>query len=406
MAFRMPNALTPSQCIDTHIDLVEWLRTQQGIDTIGRFNQLFGPGHEPLSWGRYSDPADMAKELYRSLNEADTFYVTAEMLQIAAEAAEDLEGMPLFPRDLVSRNMLILFDLDAGVTYNDYSVAHYEAHMRRFPLRAIHVQHRPNQVRLIKDGEVVRGPEGLHDGAAIFYWCEPDRMRVVYEDYSEMALQRVSEARDRLESVTDETGEEADSLLEHLERGISKWEEVNAESWSFLESYTGPLVPLDFTAWAYGTQWSTMSWERRIELDEEAQRTGVDQIITDSGQCSPHVGEHRRLLMSILLLMKEEVYRERMQPDRAARRRWKASSVNRPEDYCVTVTRLRRIHDGGDHPPSGEEHYYSHRWAVRGHWRRIHKGTPEERAVWVRPHIKGPEHAPFVPKGRVTMLDR
>jgi hypothetical protein len=370
---RYPDALTASECIDMHIDQVEWLRTSEAESVLKRFNELFQPGNEPLNWTKFTKPEKMARSLRDSLSEADTFYVTGEMLQIASEASVDLEGMPLFERDLVSRNMLILFDQSAGITMMDGGIQEGERiNDEDFPLRAVHVMHQPQQVRVVKDGKPDMRPEGLLDGAAIFYWSDADRMF--------------------------EVGQKVEERVGRLPTPPKGW-------------MSGPLAPVDFTAWAYGTQWQSMTWDRRRELDEmiatDAFRGHPWEVPgTNTSEVSPHIGEQRRLLLSILLLMKEEVYRERMLPDRAARRRWKASSVIPPEDYCVTVTKLRRVTDGEHLGDEEGESHYSHRFTVRGHWRRIRKGTPDERAVWVRPHIKGPEYAPFVPKGRVTILER
>jgi len=47
---------------------------------------------------------------------------------------------------------------------------------------------------------------------------------------------------------------------------------------------------------------------------------------------------------------------------------------------------------------------WHHSWRVTGHVRTIHRGTPQERKVWVREHVKG--HGPLIEKDRVYRLSR
>lgn len=55
---------------------------------------------------------------------------------------------------------------------------------------------------------------------------------------------------------------------------------------------------------------------------------------------------------------------------------------------------------------------WSHRWTVRGHWRKVaaigkdREGLPISGHTWVRPHEKGPENAPLVPKVRVVLEEK
>lgn len=72
------------------------------------------------------------------------------------------------------------------------------------------------------------------------------------------------------------------------------------------------------------------------------------------------------------------------------------------EIKTVQVLTLRRA-SRGPHlevpPPHGVE--WSHRWAVRGHWRnQWYPKLQRHCQIWIEPHIKGPEDKPYVDKGR------
>jgi len=378
-ARRYPVTLTPSEACDLHIDYASWLHGAgpTALGDVRAFMELFAPNNEPYGWGPRTSPAEANAELAELVGTADTFYVTAEMQLIAAEAAVDLEGMPLFERDLPSRNMLVLLDGAAGWTHSDWAVPEARGGEAvstsgrlsvtdpteglpragngaiEVPVRGFLLTHRPNSIRLVDNGTPVPGPEGLVDGMAILTLLDVDSLitqMLALGELPQDAHQRRTDA---------------------------------------------PLTYGEFTGWPYGRTWETMTEEETSARFQE-ERFSTDRVGWNHGP-------QRRLLMSLLLLMAEERYTARERPERPTRRRWKAASLTVPDDYCVSVTRLRRPHRRVE-PDPGTESKFSHQWVVRGHWRRIHKGTPDERAVWIAPYVKGPEGAPFVEKRKLTML--
>lgn len=92
-------------------------------------------------------------------------------------------------------------------------------------------------------------------------------------------------------------------------------------------------------------------------------------------------------------------------PPRAVRRRAEkagASKVGR-----ITVVQLRREKREPDegHVPSPA--HYSHRFAVRGHWRnQWYPSIQAHRQKWIAPYIKGGEDKPLVLKGRAYEFTR
>jgi len=84
-------------------------------------------------------------------------------------------------------------------------------------------------------------------------------------------------------------------------------------------------------------------------------------------------------------------------PPRSARRRYQRKFSHVPEVRVVDLRATEATyHDGGD--PRGEI-AYTHRFRVRGHWRRLYDADGNVRGrVWVRSYLKGPEDAPLVEK--------
>lgn len=75
----------------------------------------------------------------------------------------------------------------------------------------------------------------------------------------------------------------------------------------------------------------------------------------------------------------------------------------------VSVIQLRQVEytDRNYDPDAHHLVDWSHRWEVRGHYRRItDRRTGEERLVWVRAHIKGPEGKPLRETEKINALTR
>lgn len=94
----------------------------------------------------------------------------------------------------------------------------------------------------------------------------------------------------------------------------------------------------------------------------------------------------------------------------------KTNEVWKPRIYGQkTKVNIRKIiviaerKEQGARSDMGYEIDWSHRWEVRGHWRkqpgrigRDRDGNPYKDWTWVRPHVKGPEHAELISKTRVV----
>jgi len=98
------------------------------------------------------------------------------------------------------------------------------------------------------------------------------------------------------------------------------------------------------------------------------------------------------------------VLKTRQRPPRpfrrhAERKKWPVSDV-------IVIELRRRTTKGVGENESGRE--YSHRWMVRGHWRRVPYGPGKKyrRQRYIFDHPAGPEDKPLIVKRRVWNLDR
>ena len=113
-------------------------------------------------------------------------------------------------------------------------------------------------------------------------------------------------------------------------------------------------------------------------------------------------GQVQGVLKATWLLMRQPLSTEEPASfDRAARRRMqRADAPPRP----VRVIKLRRAAGSIGTDPGRD---YHHQWIVRGHWRQ-HWYPKEQvhRPLWIAPHVKGPEGAPFIAGEKVQAWTR
>lgn len=79
------------------------------------------------------------------------------------------------------------------------------------------------------------------------------------------------------------------------------------------------------------------------------------------------------------------------------------------KDTGVSVITLRHVQNVSDNESYDGDRIidWSHRWYVRGHYRRIRdRRTGQERLVWVRSHIKGPQEKPLRETEKIYALTR
>lgn len=94
-----------------------------------------------------------------------------------------------------------------------------------------------------------------------------------------------------------------------------------------------------------------------------------------------------------------DVAREPVQSRMVDRRGRKRTQLDQ-----ITYVSIRRA-TRSDTPGDGPGRSYSHRWVVRGHWRRQWYPSQDRHIpIWITDHIAGPEDKPIVRRDKVTMV--
>lgn len=148
-------------------------------------------------------------------------------------------------------------------------------------------------------------------------------------------------------------------------------------------------MPIYSSGWRYGLSWDPEKREETFTL-------------TKAGAFE------RRFWLALWATLMEQVEVEPAKLDRATiRRAARGRNVAElPEVVVCNLRMLKRRDRTGKERTVRPSPQWNHRWEVVGHPRTIHRGTPQERVVQVKPHVKGPEWAPLIKKDRVYRLAR
>jgi len=88
--------------------------------------------------------------------------------------------------------------------------------------------------------------------------------------------------------------------------------------------------------------------------------------------------------------------------ERPARRRANRASIV----HNTRVVMLRRTSQAADRGDGDAKWHYRVRFAVRGHWRRLHDKDGRPYRIWINAYIKGPDGAPLLHGEKVAVLAR
>lgn len=101
-----------------------------------------------------------------------------------------------------------------------------------------------------------------------------------------------------------------------------------------------------------------------------------------------------------MFIEQEIVSTDRITPHRALRRRAERANLALPNCHVVTLRREVRADETLASETIVE---WSHRWIVRGHWRRqFFPSRGNHAPVWIDPYIKGPDDKPFIEPARTV----
>lgn len=367
--------------LEQQVAVLEWLRLGKAMEFFEGYIRT-GP--------QQGAPHKAMVAMVRSLLEgAPTYYVSPDMTVMIEHATDALGEHPdegLSPLDLLTASGFLYFDKPIDIRAN---AGIHEG--RTVPIRAIAWQQ--DDVRVL-DAE---GKQSVEPGLSYFLYIEPaDAARLHHED------ERAKLIRD-VRQLHEEQG------LGELPEPIVIQGEPEPMTPDAVRSYAGPLVLFDHSGWAFGKAWK--EGDPTVGTRNADGILGAPVIDADGNTVVPPIvaGARRLLLATWKMLSQVLVQTSTERAGRPLRRR--AGRVI-PDPQDVIVVRLRREYDPAAKytEETGEElegSWYTHRFLVRGHWRRQVYGhaRAQSKIIWIAPFIKGPKDAPLVVKTKVYSLE-
>lgn len=343
---------------DSQMALWRWYRTDPGQEFL---RWQFGNGARGLP----RNTQELIAKLYNGEEEkvlgASPVFVSADMCQVIAAAAQTFQPEPLLRTDLLDMNCFVYFATPISIIDRDGD----DAHVAGFSWMPMFNPTDDDIADLDKAIDEGRRTELLTN-----WWNDPSRDR-----------------RGEGEGVPHGTDGVSLSLYGPLNYGThtEKDGEEGPVTWvgdapneASRPAGMPPLAPMHLTPWWFGMSFDGNQW------DEIGQPTGAEWWW--------------RVVQTTLRLMQQRIaHRASATPDRAARREGNRRGFHERD---VVVVRLRR--ERGEHKePTGEEANYSHRFIVGGHWRnQWYPSAHVHRQIWISPYVKGPEDLPLVVKPR------
>jgi hypothetical protein len=354
------SGVRPLDALDSHVQLIRALRTP-GIPTRLSIFEGANFSRNILQHGRPPQPAAeaMGGIMARELDAAATIVVTDRMLSLVLKRMADVQfGQPLgvedppfragyvvLPRPVVVPNDDRDFDPDTltGVRPDGYAAFDGGAWVPSMVARTSSAADR----QLYRE---MGWPEQVSGVSYLQLVSRPLGLQIAHDhedDVREPSAELVNEAYDLLGGIT------------HL--------------------------PIYVAGWAFDTSWDPANREPSF-------------VLTSAGEFE------RRFWLSLFRTLGEEV----IAPVHFPRRTLRGRARNRAQLPEVVVCDLRRLKRRHREEPTedGGTIMWSHRWRVREHERTLHRGTPQERKITVREHVKGPDSMPLIEKDRVYRLGR
>lgn len=164
------------------------------------------------------------------------------------------------------------------------------------------------------------------------------------------------------------------------------------------------LLMSQLTAWAYNAPWRvadiTSGEDCYVDVDDE------DLLV-----CSPDLAVVRKFILSLWRFMWQELVVRETGEVPSHIRKGMVRALDRKDP--ITVLKLRRHKTSSDGDGEGSGSRLDYRLLVRGHWRNQwyrSLGPAEDpashRMIWIDPHVRGPEDAPFRTKHKVLAVVR
>lgn len=333
----------PMEALDIHLAQWEWC----GSAGHQEYADRFAWGYSQSQASEIQGPLLAASET-SVLNLARTFYITPQILGFISEAAAQLPPAPLRMEDIPVETGMLIF---------------------------------PEPVPYWNNAD------GREIGIQAVAWG------VIHEEAIDVR-------------VEGELPYKTTGVMLYVYGATAEMDEMYGSPWPPEWGVRPPLILNDLTAWGSGVVWAAD--ELRRKDIHPAVLAGEEGYAPDAAHPVSWVAAIRKLMLSIWTFMAQEVVPQtRFRPPRPNLRRWERSGMPLPEDGCITVLHYRPYAKRqSDEEEEAAEVEWSHRWWRRAHWRVLHRGTDDERAIWVHRHVVGPEDKPLVIKERLGVIDR
>lgn len=152
------------------------------------------------------------------------------------------------------------------------------------------------------------------------------------------------------------------------------------------------IVAADMIPWAFNSGWVVREESLQGSLDltwDEDGNLGTDH----------HVAYARKFVLALWAFMADKIIVDPRQtlPRPLARR-----VARTPVTADLRILHLRKVVRPDSERDGSSDREWSHRWMVKGHWRKLASG----RITWVRGHIRGPGDKPLVLKNDIVAVRR
>lgn len=373
----MPIFVTARDVPEIRARMAAWARDPGTDGAANWFRFWLGPSPDGATETRVFDHSDdvaavITRTLAAQIPNAELFYVSDDMTDLAGHAATSLTDYRLHPKDLPA---------EVGVMVYAHPPVDGTADDRR------------DGITMVSWGPG-RGGLWVHtwatpaqtwtDGTArlgrLFATIPHDK--VLARATRGSRYPRLDPERD-----TPTTDQAADYFLADL-----------------LPNLRRAPIPPSFTP-AHGYDWQALTPMEFTDMQ------GWPSNVTDrrtSMDADTKIALERTVLATWLLMGQTLARSERLIAPRPARRRIARDDPNL--DPTVRYIDLRRARtEPSEHPD--EQHTttreYRHRWIVRGHWRnQYYPSRNDHRPIWIDPHLAGPEDKPLLGGERVNVLRR
>lgn len=371
--------------LETQIDLLEWLHTNQSQAAYQNFMSVYGYKKIADQVQRETLGTWLRDRVRKVTTTAPTHYVSPDMCEMIRMAAEEMPPGGLSPKDLPSPSGFLLFARPMQIVsmFDDEETPH------------------PVSVSAVawEDGMVGHPTSGTQPGVSYWLFMNPNDA-AAFTNKTVAAQWKAATGQDIPEPV---------NVIGTPPPGSPMAELMTEDE---MRSAQGPLPIYDFSGWTYGTAWNSVTPGNNlvglVERAGELRAVTIGEVNEDGSlNVAPVVDQARRLMLTTWKMLQEKITAlDEERPPRYIRRR---AERRMPEAGDIIVVRLRKETHGSLVVLNEEEGpWWNHRWLVRGHWRNQPYGPNKSltKIIWISPYIKGPDDAPLVVKDKIFSLER